>query len=160
MRATGSTTAFGRIPRPNIPALGQFQLEPRLDLRRTVQSPDANKPLYEKRTGPACATPSEISFGPFRLLSKEFLLLEGANPVPLGSRALQILIVLVERPGELVRKQELIARVWPNVFVEPGNLTVHVYALRRILRDGLDGNRFIINVRGQGYRFVAWDGAV
>jgi DNA-binding winged helix-turn-helix (wHTH) protein len=46
-------------------------------------------------------------------------------------------------------------RVWPNIFVEPANLTVHISALRRTLRDGRDGNRFIINVPGRGYAFVA-----
>ena len=97
---------------------------------------------------------SEILFGPFRLLPAQFLLLEGDKPVPLGSRALELLIVLLERPGELVSKQELMARVWPNTFVEPANLTVHISALRRTLRDGHDGNRFIINIPGRGYRFV------
>jgi DNA-binding winged helix-turn-helix (wHTH) protein len=67
---------------------------------------------------------------------------------------MHVLIVLLERPGELVTKQELMARVWPNLFVEPANLTVHISALRRRLRDG-DGNRFIINIPGRGYRFVA-----
>jgi DNA-binding winged helix-turn-helix (wHTH) protein len=81
--------------------------------------------------------------------------LEGGKPVPLGSRALEILIVLLERPGGLVSKQELMARVWPNVFVEPANLTVHISALRRMLRDGRDGNRFIVNIPGRGYSFVA-----
>jgi DNA-binding winged helix-turn-helix (wHTH) protein len=55
----------------------------------------------------------------------------------------------------LVTKQELTARVWPNPFVEPANLTVHISVLRRALRDGRDGNRFIINTPGRGYRFVA-----
>jgi DNA-binding winged helix-turn-helix (wHTH) protein len=68
---------------------------------------------------------------------------------------MEILTMLLERPGELVSKHELMARVWPNVFVEPANLTVHVSALRRTLRDGRDGNRFIINVPGRGYSFVA-----
>jgi hypothetical protein len=97
----------------------------------------------------------EISFGPFRLLPAQFLLLEGDKPVPLKSRAMLILIVLLERPGELVTRQELMARVWPNLFVEPASLTDHISALRRALRDGRDGNRFIINVRGRGYCFVA-----
>ena len=57
--------------------------------------------------------------------------------------------------GELVSKQELMARVWPNVFVEPANLTVHMSALRRALRDGRDGHRFIVNIPGRGYCFVA-----
>jgi DNA-binding winged helix-turn-helix (wHTH) protein len=73
----------------------------------------------------------------------------------LGSRAMDILIALVERPSELVSKAELMARVWPNTFVEPANLTVHISALRRALGDGRDGNRFFINIPGRGYRFVA-----
>jgi DNA-binding winged helix-turn-helix (wHTH) protein len=68
---------------------------------------------------------------------------------------MHILIVLLERPGELVTKQELMARVWLNLFVEPSNLSVHISALRRTLRDGRDGSRFIINIPGRGYRFVA-----
>ena len=142
-----STAAFGR--------LDQFHLEPELDVGRAVQRPDAARPLFEKRTEPASATPTEVSFGPFRLLPTQFLLLEAGKPVPLGSRALQILIMLLERPGELVSKQELMARVWPNVFVEPANITVHISALRRMLRDGRDGNRFIINIPGRGYSFVS-----
>jgi DNA-binding winged helix-turn-helix (wHTH) protein len=54
----------------------------------------------------------------------------------------------------LVTKQELMARVWPDLFVEPANLPVNIAALRRALRDGRDGNRFIINIRGRGYCFV------
>jgi DNA-binding winged helix-turn-helix (wHTH) protein len=155
MRAAGSNTAFERVPRADMPALAQFQPEQGLDLRRTIPSPDTDKPLVEKRTEPASAAPTEVSFGPFRLLAAQFLLLEGDDPVPLGSRALQILIVLLERPGELVSKQELMARVWPGVFVEPANLTVHISALRRMLRDEQDKNRFIINIPGRGYSFVA-----
>ena len=94
-------------------------------------------------------------FASFRLLPAQFLLLEGDRPVPLGSRALEILIVLLDRPGELVSKQELMARVWPERSSGPPNLTVHVSALRRALRDGRDENRFIINIPGRGYRFVA-----
>jgi len=135
--------------------LEQFHPEPGLDVGRAVQSPDAARPFFEKRTGPASAAPTEVSFGPFRLRRTQFLLLEGDKPVPLGSRVLEILIVLLERPGVLVSKQELMARVWPNFFVEPANLTVHISALRRVLRDGRDRNRFIINIPGRGYRFVA-----
>ena len=111
--------------------------------------------IRERATHAAVPAPAEIAFGSFRLLPAQFLLLEGDKPVRLGSRALEILIVLLERPGELVSKQELMARVWPNIFVEPANLTVHISALRRTLRDGRDGNRFIINIPGRGYSFVA-----
>jgi DNA-binding winged helix-turn-helix (wHTH) protein len=154
MRASGSTTVFGRSPWPQA-APAQFRSAPGLDARRAVQSPDTDRPFLEKRAEPAAAAPSEVSFGPFRLRPNQFLLLEGDQPVPLGSRALEILIALLERAGELVSKQELMARVWPNIFVEPANLTVHISALRRMLRDGRDGNRFIINIPGRGYCFVA-----
>ncbi|MGY3492766.1 MULTISPECIES: winged helix-turn-helix domain-containing protein [unclassified Bradyrhizobium] len=142
-----STAAFRRLER--------FHLEPERFVGRVVQCPNAASPLFEKRTEPAGATPIEASFGPFRLLRAQYLLLEGDEPVPLGSRALEVLIALLERHGELVSKQDLMARVWPNVFVEPANLTVHMSALRRALRDGQDGNRFIINIPGRGYCFVA-----
>ena len=117
-----------------------------------IRSPDSGQ---VKASNPAGATTGEVSFGPFRLLPAQFLLLEGDKPVPLGSRALHILIVLLERPGELVTKRELMARVWPDLFVVPANLSVHVSALRRVLRDGCDGNRFIVNIPGRGYCFVA-----
>jgi DNA-binding winged helix-turn-helix (wHTH) protein len=111
--------------------------------------------FLEALTEPTRNTPAEISFGIFRLLPEQFLLLEGNKPVSLGSRALELLIVLLECPGELVKKQDLMTRVWPDLFVAPNNLTVHMCALRRVLRDGRDGNRFIINIPGRGYRFVA-----
>jgi DNA-binding winged helix-turn-helix (wHTH) protein len=66
-----------------------------------------------------------------------------------------MLIALIERPGELFSKDELMARVWPNLFVEPANLTVQIAALRRALGDARDGNRFIVNIPGRGYQFVA-----
>jgi DNA-binding winged helix-turn-helix (wHTH) protein len=99
--------------------------------------------------------PSEYSFGSFRLVPGQRLLLEGAAPVPLGGRACEILIALVERSGAVVTKEELLARVWPNIFVEEGNLKVHVAALRKALGDGRDGNRYIASIPGRGYSFVA-----
>ncbi|WP_141934479.1 transcriptional regulator [Bradyrhizobium sp. UNPA324] len=136
--------------------LEQLHLEPELDVERALQRRAAAGPLFKEPTKPVgAATPTEVSFGPFRLLRSQFLLLEGDKPVPLGSRALEILIALLERNGELVSKQDLMARVWPNVFVEPANLSVHVSALRRALRDGQAGNRFIVNIPGRGYCFVA-----
>jgi DNA-binding winged helix-turn-helix (wHTH) protein len=136
-------------------APAQSHSDPVLEGRRAVRSPNTDKPVFEKPTEPTGAAPTEVSFGPFRLLPAQFLLLEDDKPVPLGSRALELLIILLDRAGELVSKQELMARVWPNIFVEAVNLTVHISALRRVLRDGQDGNRFIINIPGRGYSFVA-----
>ncbi len=103
------------------------------------------------------AVPAErtFSFGSFRLLASRRLLLDGETPVRLGSRALEILIALVERPGELVGKEELITRVWPGIHVVEGNLKFQVAALRRALGDGRDGRRYLETSPGQGYRFVA-----
>jgi predicted ATPase/DNA-binding winged helix-turn-helix (wHTH) protein len=96
-----------------------------------------------------------VSFGSFQLLPAQHLLLEGEAPVRLGSRALAILTTLVERPGELVTKGELMARVWPDTFVDEAALRVHVSGLRRALGDGQTGRRFVANVPGRGYQFVA-----
>src|SRR5271165_988681 len=96
-----------------------------------------------------------ISFGPFRLLAAQRLLLDGHRPVRLGSRAFDILAAMVERAGEVVGKEELIARAWPQTFVEESNLKIQVSALRRALGDGQNGHRYIVTVPGQGYNFVA-----
>jgi DNA-binding winged helix-turn-helix (wHTH) protein len=96
-----------------------------------------------------------ISFGPFRLLPTQQLLLKAGRRVHLGSRALEILVALVDRPGELVGKAELMARVWPDTVVEEGNLKVQVAGLRRALGDGRGGDRYLATIPGRGYRFVA-----
>src|SRR6266853_4705550 len=96
-----------------------------------------------------------ITFGPFRLFAAQRLLLEGEKPVRLGSRAFDILTALVERAGEVVGKEDLIARAWPRTFVEEANLKIQVSALRRVLGDGQGGRRYIATVPGRGYNFVA-----
>ena len=152
MRASALSEAYRHLSRP---ALVQLHPKPAVRTMQADRSPHADQQFPKLATGPDRVGPTEISFGPFRLIPSQFLLLERDKPVQLGSRALEILVALLERPGELITKQELLARVWPNIFVEPANLTVHVSALRRTLRDGRDGNRFIINVPGRGYSFVA-----
>src|SRR6266852_1436991 len=96
-----------------------------------------------------------ISFGSFRLLPSQRLLLEGDQPVRLGSRAFDILATLVERPGEVIGRDELKSRTWPQTFVEDANLKIQVSALRRTLGDGQGGRRYIATVPGRGYNFVA-----
>src|SRR6266446_6202888 len=76
-------------------------------------------------------------------------------PMAMGSRALEILGVLVERPGDLVSRAEIMEAVWPGTAVEDSNLNVQVAALRRILDDGRAGGSCIQTVPGRGYRFVA-----
>jgi predicted ATPase/DNA-binding winged helix-turn-helix (wHTH) protein len=94
-------------------------------------------------------------FGSFRLMPTERTLLDGDKPLRVGSRALDILVTLLESAGETVCKDELMARAWPDTNVDEASLRVHIAALRKALGDGQAGNRFITNIPGRGYVFVA-----
>src|SRR5262245_42882617 len=96
-----------------------------------------------------------FAFGPFRLFPDKRLLLEGDRRLRLGSRALDALIILAERSGQLVSKGELLERVWPNTYVDEGSLRVTISMLRRAIGDGSGGRRFIVSVSGRGYSLVA-----
>ena len=95
-----------------------------------------------------------IWFGPFRLRPAAHLLLEADRPVHIGESSLDLLIVLVERAGEVVTKKELFARVWGGLTVVESNLRVQVALVRKALRDGQSGARYLMSVPGRGYRFV------
>ncbi|MGN8343037.1 ATP-binding protein [Pseudomonas sp. SMV71] len=96
-----------------------------------------------------------VHFGPYQVHPRQRLVLEGGQPLRLGRRAVEILLVLLEHAGEVVSKQQLIARVWPRSVVEDTNLRVHVAALRKALGDGQAGQRYIVTVAQRGYSFVA-----
>ena len=96
-----------------------------------------------------------LVFGPFRLDPVRHVLHKAGEPVRLGSRALEILLALVEQAGQTVATNELLARVWRNCVVERGTLRVHIAALRKILRDSEPVVDYVENVAGRGYRFAA-----
>jgi predicted ATPase/DNA-binding winged helix-turn-helix (wHTH) protein len=96
----------------------------------------------------------KLRFGPFDLSIGERVLRRDGQVLPLGGRALDILIYLADRPGEVIAKHELIAHVWSDVTVEEGSLRVHVAAIRKALGDGQYGNRYIANIKARGYSFV------
>ncbi len=96
-----------------------------------------------------------LAFGRFTLTVSRRELTANGEPVPLGARAIDILLHLAVRAGTVVSKEALLAAVWPDRVVEDNNLTVHMSALRRVLGDGRDGMRFIQTVPGRGYCFVA-----
>jgi DNA-binding winged helix-turn-helix (wHTH) protein len=96
----------------------------------------------------------EVSLGRFRLDTRQRQLTRDGVPVPLGSRALDILCVLAGANGEVVSKDELMTRVWPGVVVEENNIQVHVSALRKTLDDGKSGDTYLMTVPGRGYRLV------
>ena len=96
-----------------------------------------------------------VRFGPFRLSPSTRAIERNDQPFELGDRALDILMALIERAGEIVSHRALISSAWRDLVVSPSNLRVHVAALRKALRDGENGARYIENVTGQGYCFVA-----
>lgn len=94
-------------------------------------------------------------FGPYRLDAAQKLLLHHARVVPLTLKAFEVLLALVEQAGNVVTKEELLHRVWPNTFVDEGNLTQTIFMLRKALSDGAQGANFIETIPKRGYRFVA-----
>lgn len=100
-------------------------------------------------------TDYSLSFGPFRLNPARRVLLRDGKPLRLGSRALDLLIALVENGKDLISKEDLLKRVWPDTFIEEANLRVHVAALRKLLGDEGTGDQYIGTVAGRGYCFVA-----
>jgi predicted ATPase/DNA-binding winged helix-turn-helix (wHTH) protein len=115
-----------------------------------VVSREGESPLKE-----ADAIPDAITFGPFRIVRHERRLERHGAPIPLGSRAFDLLGLLVSRPGEVVGKSELMAKAWPDLTVDESSLRFHIAQLRRALGDGQDGERYVKNVPGRGYCFVA-----
>jgi predicted ATPase/DNA-binding winged helix-turn-helix (wHTH) protein len=96
-----------------------------------------------------------FSFGSYRLVpSRQLLLLEN-HPIKLGGRAFELLRLLVQRGGELVSKEELMAAAWPGIFVHESNLKVNMSNLRRLLGDTKLNPSYLATVVGRGYRFIA-----
>ena len=104
------------------------------------------------RMGVPSAT--RVLFGPFELSTAERSLKKAGEVVAIGGRAFDILTALIDKAGEVVSKDELIAKAWPDVTVEQGSLRVHLSALRKALGEGQFGTKYIENVQGRGYCFV------
>jgi DNA-binding winged helix-turn-helix (wHTH) protein/pimeloyl-ACP methyl ester carboxylesterase len=96
-----------------------------------------------------------FQFGPFQLDVAERRLLDAGEPVPLRSKVFDTLALLVQNHGRLLRKDELMQKIWPDAVVEENNLDHNISRLRRLLGEGKNGNKFIETVPRQGYRFVA-----
>ena len=123
--------------------------------RRTATSPMEERASKPNPALTCLRVKNAFMFGPFNLSVAQRLLKKGEETIPIGGRALDLLIVLAERAGEVISHKELIARAWPDVTVEEANLRGQIAALRKMLGDGLDGARYISNVAGRGYCFVA-----
>ncbi len=94
-------------------------------------------------------------FGPYRLDSRERVLLRLGQPVSLSPKIVETLVALLQNAGHLVEKDILIKRVWPDTFVEEANLARNVSYLRKVLGNGDKGREYIETVPKRGYRFVA-----
>ena len=94
-------------------------------------------------------------FGSYRLDAVERVLRRYGQPVILPPKDLETLLVLVEKAGHIVEKEELLEKVWPGVFIEEGNLARRIFNLRQVLGDSEDGRKYIETIPRRGYRFVA-----
>lgn len=94
-------------------------------------------------------------FPPFRLEVRERILRRNGTPIPLTPKIFDTLRVLLENPGHVVGKRDLMGRIWPDAVVEEANLSRNIFTLRRALEDDRDPPRFIETVPKLGYRFVA-----
>src|SRR3954452_2407681 len=86
----------------------------------------------------------------FRVDPVRRVLSRDGEPVPITPTAFSILLALLERPGEVVEKTELLEKVWPGVFVTEANLTQNIFSLRKCLGEKANDNRYIVPARGQG----------
>lgn len=97
---------------------------------------------------------SVYEFGPFQLDEERLLLLERGEPIPIGPKVVETLLALVEHPGEVYAKSDLLARIWPEGYVDEANLAQNIYVLRKTLRKSWNAGA-IETIPRRGYRFVA-----
>jgi TolB-like protein/Flp pilus assembly protein TadD len=95
-----------------------------------------------------------VTFGPFLLNAEVGTLLRDGEPIAVGGRGVRLLQALLERPGEVVTKAELMDAAWPGMAVEESNLTVQIALLRKALSPSPDGRDWIATMPRIGYRFV------
>jgi DNA-binding winged helix-turn-helix (wHTH) protein/tetratricopeptide (TPR) repeat protein len=100
------------------------------------------------------STKQLYEFGPFRVDREKELLLRGDETVPLTPKTFQILLVLIARKKEVVTKDEIMKAVWPDTFVEEGNLSRNIFLLRKALGESPQDHQYIVTVPGRGYRFA------
>lgn len=94
-------------------------------------------------------------FGPFRIDTENRLLSRDGNPIALKPKVVDTLLMLIENSGRVVKKDELIEKLWPDTIVEEGNLTQNIYVLRKALDSGEQSESYIETIPRRGYRFAA-----
>ncbi|MFN7931424.1 MAG: winged helix-turn-helix domain-containing protein [Blastocatellia bacterium] len=94
-------------------------------------------------------------FGPFRVEPQERVLTRAGEPVSLTPKAFETLLVLVERHGHIVEKEELFKRVWPDSYIEDSTLAKNIWTLRKVFGGEENEQSYIETIPKRGYRFVA-----
>src|SRR5215210_3401806 len=94
-------------------------------------------------------------FGPFFVNTAKCALLRDGEVVPLSLKAFEILLVLIEHRGQVMEKDEILKKVWPDTVVEENNLARNISALRKALDEHPNQHQYILTIPGRGYRFVA-----
>src|SRR5437870_1580368 len=94
-------------------------------------------------------------FGPYAIDANRRILVREGEPVPLTPKAFDTLLALVEHHGQVLKTEELIEMLWPDSFVEEGNLTYNISLLRKALGESANDRRYIITIPGRGYKFAA-----
>src|SRR5713226_9776920 len=94
-------------------------------------------------------------FGDFSLDAAEHALYRNGELIPLAPKAVETLLVLVRHPGHVVSKEKLMQEVWPDTFVEEGNLNVNIFALRKALGESGNGRSYIETVSRRGFLFAS-----
>ncbi len=127
------------------------------DTRKAVTKSFENSERSRKEFGNPMSKQARqfYEFGPFRLDKIEHFLLRENEVVPLAPKLFEILLVLVENSGHLLTKEELMKVVWPDSYVEEGNLSRNISTLRKMLGGGAEESKYIETVPKRGYRFVA-----
>lgn len=119
------------------------------------KQPHPDSPTNVAPTANRDACPASYEFGPFQLESRTHLLFRDGDVVHLTPKVLEVLFALVEAHGQLVEKNQLLKAVWPDCFVEEGNLSQTISILRKSLGETPDGGQYIETIPTRGYRFAA-----
>lgn len=122
-------------------------------MRGQLGNQDEVSDLSQRGVQPRLPPLGSFALGPFVLDATAKLLLLDGTPVPLGKRAVGVLLALVRRPGQLVTKGQLVTEVWNGLAVEESNLTLQISSLRRTLGAAPGGDEWIATMHRRGYRF-------
>src|SRR5687768_4917352 len=99
------------------------------------------------------ASHAAFEFGTFRLDADRRLLLRDGEPVALAPKAFETLLAMIEQPGRVITKDELLQRIWGDTVVEEGGLTRNISILRKALREKPGDHQYIVTIPGRGYQF-------